>query len=158
MPEFIMENLNECERTESEFVAGFIECMFFTSTDSGHDSEEWFKPEVQELVTEGRTDGSIPGDVGYSDLSPGALQTIREFCEGKRAAMADLLALAYARDYDERQAGRDLAFTYNGHGVGYWDRKELEPDNLGNRLAKTCGRGELYLYYTESGAVEIEGY
>lgn len=36
---------------------------------------------------------------------------------------------AYARDYDAEQAGRDLWFTSQGHGVGFWDREALKPDS-----------------------------
>lgn len=34
--------------------------------------------------------------------------------------------------------GHDLWFTRNGHGVGFWDRKELEADGLGERLTKAA--------------------
>jgi hypothetical protein len=30
--------------------------------------------------------------------------------------------------YSEEQAGRDFWFTRQGHGVGFWDREELNRD------------------------------
>ncbi len=147
MPEFIMENTNEAARTESAFVFGFIEAMFFTENEPGVSAVDWFKPKNLKAREAGTQGGQIPGDVGYCDLHPDALKEIRAFCEDKRAKMADLLELACARDYDEAQAGRDLWFTYNGHGVGYWDRKELEADGLGDALTKRCGRGECHPFF-----------
>jgi hypothetical protein len=34
--------------------------------------------------------------------------------------------------------GHDLWFTQNGHGVGFWDRSELDADGLGERLTKAA--------------------
>lgn len=45
-------------------------------------------------------------------------------------------------------AGHDFALTRNGHGAGFWDRKELKVRGLGERLTKACevaGRVEAYL-------------
>lgn len=126
MPEFILNDRAACETTESPFVLGFIEAMFFTECASGISAADWFSDEMQEDVAEGRADGTLPGDVGYSDLHPDALTGIRNYCEAFQAEAAALLAEAYQRaDYDETQAGRDLWFTVNGHGVGYWDRDQL---------------------------------
>jgi hypothetical protein len=61
----------------------------------------------------------------------------QELCECEEIETGD--------EYDDSQAGRDLYFTYAGHGVGYWDRDQLDSDNLGNRLSDACGRGEINL-------------
>lgn len=34
--------------------------------------------------------------------------------------------------------GHDLWLTSQGHGVGFWDRSELDADGLGNRLSAAC--------------------
>lgn len=170
MPEFIMENRDEAEKAESPFVFGFIEAMFFTECSPAYASHEWFSDECRKAQEEGTADGTLPGDVGYADLHPDALKEIREFCAKKQEAMADMLALAYGRtdrkgvEYDEAQAGRDLWFTYNGHGVGYWDRDALRDDNLGRELSNRCGRGELSPFYGDhvehgdAGFVHFGGY
>lgn len=124
MPQFVMENAVECAREESAFVLGFIEAMFFTEQSPGLSTEEWLAG-----CEPGTNEGSLPGDVGYCDIHPDSLAAIRADCEAWQAANSELLEQAYSRDYDETQAGRDYWFTRNGHGVGFWDRKELELDS-----------------------------
>lgn len=101
------------------FTQGYIEALFFTDEAPGVTTEEW-------QATEDHDEGSIPGDCGFSDLAPDTLASIQLDCAKFQADHAALLAEAYARDYDAAQAGRDLWFTRNGHGVGYWDREELK--------------------------------
>lgn len=108
------------------FTQGYIEALFFTSECPQVDRQEFWTPEFQEDMREGRTDGVLPCDVGFSHLSPEALQSIIVDCARFQEANAALLAQAYERDYDSAQAGRDFWFTRNGHGVGYWDREALK--------------------------------
>lgn len=129
MPEFIMEGRDHAARAESEFVLGFIEALFFTECSPAYDSAEWLSEECQTALEEGQAGGTIPGDVGYADLHPDSLAAIHKDCDAWQAANAELLAEAYARDYDAAQAGRDYWFTRNGHGVGFWDREELDCDS-----------------------------
>ena len=133
MPEFIMEGRDHAARAESPFVLGFIEAMFFTECSPAYMSDEWLSDECKEAQEQGQADGTLPGDVGYCDLHPDSLAKIRAFCETFQRDNAALLAQAYARpDYDETQAGRDLWFTSQGHGVGFWDRKQLDcPGHVG---------------------------
>ncbi len=103
------------------FTQGYVEALFFT--DSG--------PE----------DGQL-GDAGFADLAPEALQTIITDCARFQADpnVEPLLAIAYEReDYDDAAAGRDFWYTSGGHGVGFWDREQLEAGNLGKALAAQCG-------------------
>lgn len=135
MPEFSINGLSQCIADESEFVAGFIQAMFFTEVCSGIDMADWNYPESQEDIREGRADGSLPSDCGYENLHPDSLKLIREFCERKQKEMAPLLALAYEREgYDAERAGMDLLYTFVGHGVGYWSRPEL--DLIGDEKAE----------------------
>lgn len=129
MPEFVMENRNECFREESPFVAGFIETLFFTES-SRFNSSEWFEPETQEAIREGQSDGNIPNDMGYCDLHPDSLAAIRKFCADWQEEHKELLTRVYAEtDYSEEQCGRDFFYTHCGHGVGFSDREELAPDD-----------------------------
>lgn len=148
MPEFVMEGRDHAARAESPFVYGFIEALFFTECSPAYCAEEWFSDECRRAVEEGQADGSLPGDVGYTDIHPDSLAAIRKFCRTMQGHMSGLLRQAYERDgYDETQAGRDLLYTYVGHGVGYWDRKELEADGLGRKLTDACGRGEVNPFF-----------
>ena len=38
----------------------------------------------------------------------------------------------------EAAFGHDLYLTTAGHGTGFWDREELDADDLGDRLTDTC--------------------
>ena len=40
----------------------------------------------------------------------------------------------------EAAFGHDLWLTTRGHGIGFWDRDELEADGLGDRLTEACER------------------
>ena len=125
MPEFVMEGRDHAARAESDFVLGYIEALFFTST-GATPAEEWADTPAEER----ESDGALPCDVDYLDLHPDSLAAIRADCEAWQAAHAELLAFACGlmSGYDEAQAGRDYWFTRCGHGVGFWDREELRRD------------------------------
>lgn len=134
------------EFSETPFVMGFIEAMFFTECGSIA-SADFFTAESQSAIAEGQ-DSALPCDVGYTDLHPDSLNTIRNFCAKKQIEMNDLFQRAYeCEEYDESQAGHDLFMTYQGHGVGFWDRSELKRDGLGDALATACGRGEITPFF-----------
>ena len=101
------------------FTQGYIEAMFFTECEIGKNADS-HEPETQ---------SALHGECGFSDLAPEALAAIIAQCAAFQRDSAALLEEAFERDYDDTQAGRDFWFTRNGHGVGFWDRKELEPDS-----------------------------
>lgn len=154
MPEFVMQAHAECIREESEFVAGFIEALFFTETSPAYDADEWFSDECREAQEEGTADGRLPGDVGYSDIHSESLAAIRQFCEAFQVANAAALSAAYEQPgYDETRAGRDLWFTSQGHGTGFWERKELEPEfsdtgkSIGDVLSNAAQYNEANVWF-----------
>ena len=57
---------------------------------------------------------------GFHDLAPETLERMRRDCAQFEAANAGAIA---ACGLDDQQVGRDLWFTRNGHGTGFWDRK-----------------------------------
>lgn len=147
MPEFILEGRDHAARAESDFVLGFIEAAFFTSNEPGRYMDEWFTDEARAARDAGY-ESEIPGDAGYNELHPESLARIREFCGDWQKANRKLLARAYKRmGYDEAQAGRDLWFTMNGHGVGFWDREALKARGLGDALTDAAGNHEVYLFF-----------
>lgn len=125
MPQFEMEGALEPGYLALDaFAQGYIEAMFFTEQD-----------EVQ--------------DTGFNELSQTALATIVSECELFQKHNEAALHVCYALDYGERQAGADFWFTRNGHGVGYWDREQLETvpeqrDTLTD-AAHACGARTAYL-------------
>lgn len=185
MPEFVLntEGTGAPWHSLDGFTQGFIEAAFFTETSHCYDSSEFFTEAAQEDVREGRADGSVPSDAGPAEIDRDSFCRIKDLCDEFQREHAALLSEAYERDdYDETQAGRDLYFTRAGHGVGYWDRKQLEPqgdewealqrpldtwskeeselhrrlkdESLGERLSKAAGRGEISLdaYQDEAAA------
>jgi hypothetical protein len=132
MPEFHLnlDNVNAANwHSLSDFAKGFIEAAFFSESSCFH-SSEFFSDESQDRIREGQADGNIPNDAGPEEIDARSLAQIIEFCAEFQTRAADLLALAYARPYDDSQGGRDLYFTHAGHGVGFWSRDVLELDSL----------------------------
>lgn len=134
MPEFVLNTAVSSSAYDAldDFAKGFIEAAFFTEICHGNEftMSKWWNKKTQHAVSEGQADGCLPSDCGVAQLHPDAIATIAKFCSAFQVKAAKLLQQAYERDdYDESQAGRDLWFTYNGHGVGYWDREQLENDS-----------------------------
>ena len=66
-------------------------------------------------------------------------------------SLTDALA---AVDYSDERFGHDFWLTRNRHGAGFWDRKELEADGLGERLTDLAhAMGECELYVGDDGEV-----
>jgi hypothetical protein len=128
MPEYVLDTSDAPAAWHAldSFAQGFIEAAFFSETACFH-SSEFFGEEAQSDVAEGRADGNIPEDSSVGDIHPDEFAKIAAFCADFQSRAADLLKLAYERpNYDEAAAGRDLYFTYAGHGVGFWSRDTLE--------------------------------
>ena len=108
---------------------GFIEALFFMAPDDESD------------------DGDIHRDGGVDELAPQAWETVRKFCEAFRAAAgSDLTAALELGDYDESQAGRDLAFTACGAGVGFSDRDALEEGLHASHGSPRVGDSDWHAY------------
>lgn len=156
MPEFILDTSGTVDGLAiddfDEFVGGYLEALFFTNT-SCFSMCEIFEPENQEAIAEGQADGELPNDAGFSDIHPDTLARIHSDCRAFQQEARALLSQAYARDYDAAQAGRDFLFTRDGHGVGFWDRKELDADDLGRKLsdiARTYGQFDVCFVQDET--------
>lgn len=140
MPEFILDHGTNAAatkfRTLDEFTQGYIEAMFFTNASS---------PDDGDLAT-----------ATVADLAAETWGTIEKECAAFQSQNATLLAEAYTRDdYSPEQAGRDFWFTRNGHGVGFWDRPQLDAGNLGDRLSAACRGREVDVYAGDDGRVYL---
>ena len=165
MPQFELDESGTVEGLEfadlPAFVQGYIEAMFFTNDAGSVSMVNWNDAEVQEDLREGCLDGELPGDAGFSDIYPGSLKTAIEECEAFQKEAESLLEQAYERDYDATQAGRDFWFTRCGHGVGYWDRDQLEAEELGDKLtaiAETYGNRDASFGAAADGSESPTGY
>lgn len=146
MPEFILDmgdstGANVFASLDS-FAQGYVEAMFFTDTGTGDDAENGLE------------------DASVAELASETLDKIKADCARFQELAADLLANACQRDdYDMESAGRDFWYTRNGHGVGFWDRKTLSADGLGDALSALCGWhtafGELSVYRGDDGLIYL---
>lgn len=139
MPQFIMEGiLNPEFQSLPEFVQGYIEALFFTETAPGIDIAEFETPEYQKEMGEGRTDGCLPSEAGFQDLSADALSQILADCAKFQKEAAALLESAYrlqpgsdgfryARNpINPKRAGNLFWYARNGHGVTWMDDGDSE--------------------------------
>lgn len=158
MPEFIMEGKHEPEfRKLDSFTQGYIEALFFTDNAPGVTTEEW-------QATEDHPEGSIPEDVGFTDIAPIDLEEIIADCKAFQEKNAELLDEAYelAADglaYTPERAGHDFWLNRNGHGCGFWSRSFEGGSDIGDRLSKRCGWrtefGEVSSYLGDDGLVYL---
>lgn len=133
MPEFVLDRGSPEASKQfaalDSFTQGYIEAMFFTDEERLCEESGRDMPAVafDTATMESRfVGGNSPG---FGDLAPNALARIVIDCQAFQSQNVQLLTMAYARDYDAESAGRDFWYTRNGHGVGYWDRKELEDNS-----------------------------
>lgn len=129
--------------TLDAFTRGYIEAMFFTNGDTGDDNE------------------NLLHGLGVSRLTRKSLERIKRDCaeflesplwthtreDGKRVHISVSEYLETLEDYDLEQAGRDLWFTRQGHGVGFWDRDfgtQEQRDRLSD-VARAMGEHEVYV-------------
>lgn len=107
----------------NEFCDGYARAIVFTENDESDDSG-----------------GSPLSDTyGMEDFSEESFQAINEDCAAFVNANHHLLLEAVNRSgYTSERAGYDFWLNRQGHGVGYWDRDELEADGLGDRLSDAC--------------------
>lgn len=159
MPEFILDH-GSAEHARAfnaldGFTQGYIEALFFTEEERLCEEGKRDMPSVvvNTATMETRFEGGE--SFGFSDLAPDSLARIIAECAQFQNAHASLLEMAYARNYDEEQAGRDYWFTRNGHGVGYWDRKPLEAEGLGEALSTAARYSERDAYVGDDGKVHL---
>ena len=109
-----------------DFTHGYIEAMFFTNGDTGDD------------------DDSLLNDLGVASITVESMASIKADCAKFVSEAATLLEQAIDRGYTLEQAGRDFWFTRQRHGIGFWDREELDGDetktDLGEKLTELANK------------------
>ncbi len=117
MPEFQINlgNAGEYFRAMDAFTQGYVEAMFFTEEENLHGAS-------------------------FGDMSAESLTRIVADCHNWQKSNLQLLLRTFANcDYGPRDAGLDYWYTSQGHGVGFWDRKELEVIDSGDTVEITFG-------------------
>ena len=126
MPEFILNKAPSPSKAHpfydlDDFAKAYVEAMFFTNGDCGDDRK------------------NILNELGVRRLTRKSCRAIAADCKAFQDANVKLLRQACERDgYDEERAGHDFWYTRQGHGVGYWDRSELDADGLGDALTRAA--------------------
>lgn len=100
------------------------------------------------------TEENEPLDENFSidDVTP----ELKEELESKYKHFLEVAQTILPPDFepDWEQFGHDFWLTCKGHGAGFWDREELNYQNLGNQLTKVCE--SIYLpdpYITDDGKI-----
>jgi hypothetical protein len=96
------------------------------------------------------TDGGPDNpELDEASIDPEAVEVARKHCHEFVARARPLLLEAVNRvGYDWTRVGHDFWFTRNRHGVGFWDRDQLDEGGLGRKLteiADSAGQSESYL-------------
>lgn len=178
MPEFQMNDSEARDfRALDEFTQGYIEALFFTDEEPGTERAVCGRCDRPVEAVDGKcphcgnadldvprnlwdpeNQSSLPGDVGFLDIAPEALERIENDCAQFRSRHGALLEEATAYDYDMTQAGRDFWYTRNGHGVGFWDRyDEIRDEHLRDALTDAAKAfGEVWTTLGDDGKVYVQ--
>lgn len=114
---------------------------------------------VAALWSSNSCDGT-PLDVLYrlSDISEKSRARARRECaEFVMSNAEDIKAAASSPGYSWGSAGHDFWLSRNGHGTGFWDRKEISHGGIGVRLSDSCHRQEVDVVETGHGELDFEG-
>lgn len=139
MPEFQLNDnakRRHLYKSLDTFTKGYVAAMFFTNGDTGDEREHY----LNELGTERLTRDAVVSIINdcekfLASLGPDA-RTMREWLDEANY------------DYDDEQAGCDLWFTRQGHGVGFWSREQL-PEvyrSVLSAAAKALGEANVEVY------------
>lgn len=119
------------------FIAGYFEALYFAESATGNDGEEIDNLAGYELSATAKDEGE---------------QACARFLDWHGEKVN--LAIAGSDDYDHTQAGRDLWFTRQGHGVGFWDRGlGMVGDDLSDAARSF---GEVHVFINDDGLIGVE--
>ena len=109
------------EQTMSDVITGYLVCMLWTMPPDGEDEN--------------------PGDsISIHELPAETWEIARKDCAAFVETCGELFMQALERPgYTAERFGHDFALKRNGHGAGFWDRAELSPDDMGDKLSALCG-------------------
>lgn len=128
-----------------DMARGYIEAAFFTGVQClTLDPDGETDCADGETYRQGELDGVGFGNLDVESRAAMVADSLRFWISNATDIAAAVAHGGASGDYDLEQAGRDLWFTRNGHGVGYWDRGLGE---IGDRLsgaARAYGETDLW--------------
>jgi hypothetical protein len=115
-----------------DFTRAYIECALWSTNDES--DEQGGEP--------------LDSNYGILDIDQDTLETMAEDCrQFQEENAADLARYDHPLWTAAELGGHDFWLTRNGHGCGFWDRRDCLPDNAGKRLTAASEKyGEFYLY------------
>lgn len=146
------------------FTDAYVAAALWSSTDYPPGTNR-----ATELGPDGEYAAPIPLDNYDGDLSPDALDTMRDdasdfltpevvalirVSQGDRSRFGAPSGLSFGWTFE--QAGHDFWLTRNGHGTGFWDRTYANDVSamIGDELADQArSYGEVDLYIGDDGAI-----
>lgn len=165
MPEYIMPDKESSDfQALDEFTRGYTEALFFTEEERLAEESENLESGKPMFTRESGKLGTvwIPGNIGFELLSPEALEKIKADCESFQGKNKNWLESAYSISEDKytpNQAGIDFWFSRNGHGAGYFDRKNVIADTA-DKLQDSCGWRtafpEITAYIGDDGKIYLD--
>jgi len=83
----------------------------------------------------------------FTDIAPESMEKIREECTEFFNKYKDYWDTDSTLFYYDSQAGNDFLLTRNGHGTGFWDRKEIKEEyqTILTDRAQSFGQCDLYI-------------
>jgi len=102
------------------FVKAYIVCALWSSTNEG------------EQATSENLDGQYDGD----DIEPATYFDMVAVCARFATMMLEELTTEELEEADAALSFGLCGHLNDGHGAGFWDRRELEANELGERLTK----------------------
>ena len=121
-----------------DMLRGYVQCALFTGMDESDEAR------------------GAPLDANYDvdDLAETSLAVMRDDCLRFVSKVPDAAARAAAvRGWDG--VGRDLWFTQNGHGTGFWDREELTDEDRITLTNAARDMGESYMIVGDGGKLHV---
>ncbi len=99
------------------------------------------------------TDQNDPLDYNYEleDIDNYLVNTIKNKYLSFLETAVTILPPDFVVDWEK--IGHDFWLTCRGHGAGFWDREELNYQNIGNQLTKVCENIYLPELYCEKGKI-----
>ena len=99
------------------------------------------------------TDQNNPLDYNYEfeDIDFNLVNTIKNKYLSFLETAVTILPPDFVVDWEK--IGYDFWLTCRGHGAGFWDREELNYQNIGNQLTKVCEDIYLPELYCENGKI-----
>lgn len=151
-----MKKMHEALSDLEDFVGRKLDINLGSKKKLSENDDNLLRSYVGTALWSSNDDNGEPMDDRFSidDFAPETLQKMNQDIAKFLQVAEPLLAQAEERRYNLDRAMHDFWLTRNGHGVGFWDRTELEEGGLGDKLTKISQKfGEASLYVGDNNKI-----